>query len=113
MRISKDFFQNFQKFTNVRMCKVTTMCGSNPTHHPGMHSHNVWYGRMCTVSIMRNICKKLYHITVNLLFILYIMYVRTYERIKKRLLYQKLITIDRSKKCAETKKSRQKNLEKY
>ena len=85
MRISKDFFSKFSKitnlriyeFTNVRMCKVTTMCGSNPTHHPGMHSHNVWYGRMCTVSIMRNICKKLYYITVNLLYILYIMYVRT------------------------------------
>ena len=39
----------FKKFTNVRMCKVITMCGLNPTHHPGMHSHNVCYVCMCTV----------------------------------------------------------------
>ena len=61
----------FSKFSiiyecTVHMCKVTTMCRSNPTHHPGMHSHNVWYGQMCTVIIMRNLCKKLYYITVNL-----------------------------------------------
>ena len=46
------------------------------THHPGMHSHNVCYGWMCTVSIMRNLCKKLYYLTVNLLYALYIMYIR-------------------------------------
>ena len=36
-----------------------------------------------------------------------------YERSKKILLYQKLITIDRSKKCAETKNPAKNNLEKY
>ena len=29
-KIPKDFFQNFQKFMNLHMCIVTTMCGSNP-----------------------------------------------------------------------------------
>ena len=104
-------------YGTVRMCKVTTMCGSNPTHHPGMHSHNVWFGQMCTVSIMRNLCKKLYYITVNLIYRSQTMYVRThvsknYEYMRNWLQYNQLQSIG-AENVPRQKNPAKKILEKY
>ena len=66
------FFPNIQKQIYIPMCTFSTMCGLNPTHHPGMHSHNVWYIHMLTVGTVWNCWKICIMLKLNRLYIIYI-----------------------------------------